>query len=201
MANTVAAVFTDDSHAQDAVSELLISGFTRDQIHTSTQTGTVPNEADYVYELQKETGMDDFFRSLAEMFTDYDELTTYANMAKIGHTVLMVHADSKERIDRAEEVINHHYPLDVEEYDAQSENRSASGAHGADAAVVPQAAETDMKSASRKNRHIRESRGVRVFPRINIRLRHSTARPGGQHSDAYLGEAGSRPMDSGKKGE
>jgi len=199
MANTVAAVFTDDSHAQDAVSELLVSGFTRDQIHTSTQTGTVPNEADYVYELQKETGMDDFFRSLAEMFTDYDELTTYADMAKIGHTVLMVHTDSKERIDRAEEVINRHSPLDVEEYEAQSENRSASGAHGTDAAVAP-AAETDMKSASRKNRHIRESRGVRVFPRINIRLRHGAASPDERRPASYRGKEGSRPMDSGKSG-
>lgn len=148
MANTVVGVFKDASTAQDAVSELLVSGFLHDQLNLFTphveepgneQAGLSLNE-----ELKKEAGMDDFFRSLASMFTDYDEVTVYSNAIKQGDVVLTVYADSEERSERAVEVMRHHSPMDIKEYYPREGSASPWG-RGLDSAVVPETPAGDVR--------------------------------------------------------
>jgi len=171
MANTVAGVFGDYSKAQDAVSELLVSGFTRDQIYLSQREGKDLDEITHAEsfggKLQKDAGMDDFFRSLATMFTDYDELTVYSGVVKMGKTVLIVHADSDERVERAAGIINRHSPLDVEEYVEQVAKKQTPGT-GLDRAILPESPEQGAEAVSKDVRP-RNVGSVRIFPRPSFR--------------------------------
>lgn len=141
MANTVVGIFKDGSTAQDAVSELLVSGFLHDQLNLFTPHLTEPGNEQtgesLNIELKKEAGIADFFRSLASMLTDYDEVTVYSSAVKQGSVVLTVYADNEERCERAVELMSHHSPLDIKEYYPREGSASPWG-RGLDSAMMPE---------------------------------------------------------------
>lgn len=155
MASILMGMFKDNSSAQEAVGELLSSGFAHDQINIFSPRPTKPEsgraDESLASELKKEAGMDDFFRSLASAFTDYDELAVYSDADKEGRVVLTVYADTEEKAGRAAEIIDSHSPLDINDYHSPAGDRYRFGT-------------TDTAGLPPSRRGARRSGKVIVFP-------------------------------------
>lgn len=181
MASTVVGVFKNNTKAHEAIREMLVSGFHRDQIsvfspHVSDPS-TDPSRTTLSDELKQEAGMDDLFRSLASMFTDYDELTVYSDVTRQGQVVLSVYADNDERVDQAIELMNHHSPVDVSEQLFGS-GRSASLWGSLDTATVPEEELRRIKEQDRK-RSVRRAGNLRIYPYASARMDEGGADAGG----------------------
>jgi len=119
MASIVVGVFKNNSAAREAMQEMLAAGFERNQIGVYSPHVPDPESArsgaSLGEELRNEAGMDDLFRSLASIFTDYDELSVYSDAARQGQVVLSVTADNDDKVERVIDLMKRHSPIDVSE--------------------------------------------------------------------------------------
>ncbi len=122
MENTVVGVYDSYAQAQNAMNELLASGFSRDEVELSPESETEATTT--------KTGgsaIGNFFRSLFGMDERREERDVYAEAVRRGSCVLTVDADDDEERDRAIEVMNRYDPVDIEERAAQWRSQGWAG--------------------------------------------------------------------------
>ncbi len=117
MENTVIGVYDSYAQAQNAMNELLSSGFSRSDVQinpesdSTTQTQTArTSDAD-----EGGSAIGNFFRSLFGMDEDRQHGDVYSEAVRRGSCVLTVYADSDEQRDRATDIMNRYDPIDIDE--------------------------------------------------------------------------------------
>ncbi|HVK94705.1 MAG TPA: YsnF/AvaK domain-containing protein [Noviherbaspirillum sp.] len=116
MENTVIGVYDSYAQAQNAMNELLSSGFSRNQIQLNpdsdaTTTQNIRSAGDET----GGTGIGHFFRSLFGREEHREHRDVYSEAVRRGSVVLTVHADNDEQHDRAVELMNRYDPVDIDE--------------------------------------------------------------------------------------
>jgi uncharacterized protein (TIGR02271 family) len=144
MQHTLVAVFDNRSDAQNAMDELLASGFTRDNVYVSsadltgqdtTMTGTTATGA--VHEEGVGASIKHFFENL--FGSDHDEhVTRYSTAVTGGQHVLTLTTSSEPEVERAADVIERFGPVDIDERHDLSGNAASLGT----SAYQPQSSST-----------------------------------------------------------
>ena len=144
MQHTLVAVFDNRSDAQNAMDELLASGFTRDNVYVSsadltgqdtTMTGTTTTGA--VHEEGVGASIKHFFANL--FGSDEDEhVTRYSTAVTGGQHVLTLTTSSEPEVERAADVIERFGPVDIDERHDLSGNAASLGT----SAYQPQSSST-----------------------------------------------------------
>jgi uncharacterized protein (TIGR02271 family) len=144
MQHTLVAVFDNRSDAQNAMDELLASGFTRDNVYVSsadlsgqdttltdtTTTGTVREEG-------VGASIKHFFENLFGSDND-DHATRYSTAVSAGQHVLTLTTTSEPEVERAADVIERFGPIDIDERHDLSGNAASLGT----SAYQPQSSST-----------------------------------------------------------
>lgn len=122
MQHTLVAVFDNRSDAQNAMDELLASGFSRTDVNVSSadptgQTDSVTGAVPRVDE-SEDTGIGasikNFFTGLFGSDND-DHTERYADAVTRGHHVLTLTTQSEPEVERAADVIERFGPIDLDE--------------------------------------------------------------------------------------
>jgi len=146
MQHTLVAVFDNRSDAQNAMDELLASGFTRDNVNVSsadlagqdtTLTGTTVTTNGAVHEEGVGASIKHFFSNL--FGDDQDEhATRYSSAVTAGQHVLTLTTSSEPEVERAADVLERFGPIDVDERHDLSGSAASLGA----SAYQPQSSST-----------------------------------------------------------
>jgi hypothetical protein len=125
MQHTLVAVFDNRSDAQNALDELLASGFTRENVNVSgadlsgstagTTTGT---STDTTIRTTHEEGVGASIKHFFENLfgTGHDEhAIRYSNAVTAGQHVLTLTTDSEPEVERAADLIERFGPIDIDE--------------------------------------------------------------------------------------
>ena len=144
MQHTLVAVFDNRSDAQNAMDELLASGFTRDNVYVSsadlTGQGTTSLSAtttDTTHEEGVGASIKHFFSNL--FGSDNDEhATRYSSFVTGGQHVLTLTTSSEPEVERAADVIERFGPVDIDERHDLSGNAASLGT----SAYQPQSSST-----------------------------------------------------------
>ncbi|HEY0844766.1 MAG TPA: DUF2382 domain-containing protein [Noviherbaspirillum sp.] len=117
MANTVVGVYDSYAQAQNAMNELIASGFSREDIELNPEadrsSATSASTAG-----SSDTGgssIGNFFRSLFGSDEDRSDRDIYSEAVRRGSCVLTVHADDDTQCDRAADIMNRFDPVDIDE--------------------------------------------------------------------------------------
>ncbi len=123
MQHTLVAVFDNRSDAQNAMDELLASGFSRTDVNVSSAdatgqtdslTGSSTNLSSDTHDESIGTSIKNFFTGL--FGSDNDEhVSRYAGAVTRGHHVLTVTTQSEPEVERAADVIERFGPVDIDE--------------------------------------------------------------------------------------
>lgn len=134
MQHTLVAVFDNRSDAQNAMDELLASGFTRDNVSVSSAdltgqdtalTGTTTTGA--VHEEGVGASIKHFFSNL--FGDDQDEhATRYSSAVTAGQHVLTLTTTSEPEVERAADVLERFGPIDIDERHDLQGNAASLGA-------------------------------------------------------------------------
>ena len=130
---TIIGVYEEWEHARAAKHELIAAGFTPRRVQLTPDTGPPPGGAGAAP--SRDRGVEavgNIFRSL--LGSDYKSTysNVYAEAVHRGNVVLTVEVDSDEQRTRAEEIMGHHGPVDLEE---RSEGWIRQGWRGLDPAA------------------------------------------------------------------
>ncbi|MCS0630085.1 YsnF/AvaK domain-containing protein [Telluria mixta] len=119
MQHTLVAVFDNRSDAQNAMDELLASGFTRDNVYVSSAdlsgtTTTTDTTLGTTHEEGVGASIKHFFENL--FGSDNDEhATRYSTAVAGGQHVLTLTTSSEPEVERAADVIERFGPIDIDE--------------------------------------------------------------------------------------
>lgn len=148
MQHTLVAVFDNRSDAQNAMDELLASGFTRDNVYVSSAdltgqgtTGlsgaTTDTSPGTTHEEGVGASIKHFFQNI--FGSDHEEhATRYSNFVTGGQHVLTLTTTSEPEVERAADVIERFGPLDIDERHDLSGNAASLGT----SAYQPQSSST-----------------------------------------------------------
>jgi uncharacterized protein (TIGR02271 family) len=142
MQHTLVAVFDNRSDAQNAMDELLASGFTRDNVYVSSAdlTGTTTTTDTTLGATHEEgvgASIKHFFENL--FGSDNDEhATRYSTAVAGGQHVLTLTTTSEPEVERAADVLERFGPIDIDERHDLSGNAASLGA----SAYQPQSSST-----------------------------------------------------------
>jgi len=122
MGNTIIGIFRNSANAQDAVSELLVSGFGLGQIRVfSPGQGSADTSSISLDEEGRAVErMHTFFNALAKIASEKDDFSVYSDLAERGFSVLAAFVDSREMIEHAIEAMSHHSPVNIRDYYSQN---------------------------------------------------------------------------------
>jgi uncharacterized protein (TIGR02271 family) len=146
MQHTLVAVFDNRSDAQNAMDELLASGFTRDNVYVSsadltgqdaTLTGTTTTTTGTVHEEGVGASIKHFFENLFGSDQD-DHATRYSSYVSGGQHVLTLTTTSEPDVERAADVIERFGPIDIDERHDLAGNAASLGS----SAYQPQSSST-----------------------------------------------------------
>jgi len=144
MAQTVVGIFENAGEAQNAVEQLISSGFTRNNIDISVQNSNSQ------YSDSKDADDDDSVGdSIGDFFSNLfggsdDKAKKYAKVARRG-SVVTVHAQSSDEAERAADILDEYGAVDVDEH--ASKSRSVADASTTDTTLRDT---TDANNASVK---------------------------------------------------
>lgn len=122
MQHTLVAVFDNRSDAQNAMDELLASGFSRSDVNvssadptgqTNSLTGTTPHH-DERHEEGIGASIKHFFTGLFGADND-EHASRYSDVVSRGHHVLTLVTQSEPEVERAADVIERFGPIDLDE--------------------------------------------------------------------------------------
>ena len=123
MTHTVVGLFDDRSEAQAAMQELVAAGFIQEDIDLSNRSfadssgSSTSNSETYdnVADAGESIGdrISNFFSSL--FGDDEDTAANYTNAAADADAILTVHVDTEDRARRAQEILDRHNAMDVDE--------------------------------------------------------------------------------------
>jgi len=122
MQHTLVAVFDNRSDAQNALDELLGSGFSRSDVNVSSadptgQTDSLTGSTTRLDETHEEgigASIKHFFTGLFGSDND-DHVSRYSDVVSRGHHVLTVTTQSEPEVERAADVIERFGPVDIDE--------------------------------------------------------------------------------------
>jgi len=121
MQHTLVAVFDNRSDAQNAMDELLASGFTRTDVNVSSadptgQTDSVTGTTNHTSEVHESIGaqIKHFFTGLFGSDND-DHVARYSDVVSRGHHVLTLVTESEPEVERAADIIERFGPVDLDE--------------------------------------------------------------------------------------
>ncbi len=138
MQHTLVGVYDNRAEAEAVCNELLGEGFASDEVTVRSNGASAPVERTPSSGAEEEGGIMHFFRSLFGMEDDSRYAQRYTDAVHRGSAVVTVRADSEERLDRAERIMNSHNPVDIEE-DGESISGLSAGRDDAQAAARPAA--------------------------------------------------------------
>lgn len=157
MQHTLVAVFDNRSDAQNALDELLASGFTRENVNVSsadlsgTTAGTIAGTTtDTTTRTTHEEGVGASIKHFFENLfgTDHDEhAIRYSNAVTAGQHVLTLTTDSEPEVERAADLIERFGPIDIDERHDLTGNAATLGA-GAYQPSTSQATAGTMQSGT-----------------------------------------------------
>jgi uncharacterized protein (TIGR02271 family) len=121
MQHTLVAVFDNRSDAQNAMDELLASGFTRTDVNVSSadptgQTNSVTGATPHTSEVHESLGaqIKHFFTGLFGS-DNGDHVERYSDAVTRGHHVLTLVTESEPEVERAADIIERFGPVDLDE--------------------------------------------------------------------------------------
>jgi len=128
MENTVIGVYDSYAQAQNAMNDLLSSGFARSdvQLNPDSNAATAQTTAGESGQAGG-SGIGNFFRSLFGMDEQRERSDIYSESVRRGSVVLTVNADSDEACDRATEIMNRYDPIDIDERSSQWRSQGWTG--------------------------------------------------------------------------
>jgi len=152
MQHTLVAVFDNRSDAQNAMDELLASGFARDNVNLSSAdlSGTATTTGATLGSTHEEgvgASIKHFFENL--FGTNQDEhATRYSNAVTGGQHVLTLTTDSEPEVERAADLIERFGPIDIDERHDLAGNAASLGAGAYQPATSPSASAGSMQSGT-----------------------------------------------------
>jgi uncharacterized protein (TIGR02271 family) len=152
MQHTLVAVFDNRSDAQNAMDELLASGFARDNVNLSSAdlSGTTTTTGATLGSTHEEgvgASIKHFFENL--FGTNQDEhATRYSNAVTGGQHVLTLTTDSEPEVERAADLIERFGPIDIDERHDLAGNAASLGAGAYQPATSPSASAGSMQSGT-----------------------------------------------------
>jgi uncharacterized protein (TIGR02271 family) len=119
MQHTLVAVFDNRSDAQNAMDELLASGFTRTDVNVSSadptgQTDSLSGSTTEIHDEGIGASIKHFFTGLFGSDSD-ESANRYAGAVTRGHHVLTLTTQSEPEVERAADVIERFGPIDIDE--------------------------------------------------------------------------------------
>lgn len=167
MSQTVVGIFNDVTEAQNAVDQLLNSGFTQADVDMTTGRNSDAYSTDEHDE--HESGIARFFKNL---FGDDDEEKTRYTRVGANRSIVTVHTDTDEESERAARLLDEYGAIDVDE-NYNEYTGSLNAVDDTQSMKIP-VIEENLKVGKREV----ETGGVRLRSRIikkpveeNIRLR------------------------------
>ena len=154
MQHTLVAVFDNRSDAQNAMDELLASGFTRDNVYVSSAdltgqdtTLTGGSTTGTVHEEGVGASIKHFFENL--FGSDHDEhATRYSTAVAGGQHVLTLTTSSEPEVERAADVIERFGPIDIDERHDLAGNAASLGTSAYQPQTSPSLAAGSMQSGT-----------------------------------------------------
>jgi len=126
MDNTVIGVYDSYAQAQNAMNELLSSGFSRSDVHLNADASDT-GQTTRTDTQDSGSGIGNFFRSLFGMDEQREERDLYSEAVRRGSCVLTVDADSDDQRDRAIDIMNRYDPVDIDERSSYWRSQGWSG--------------------------------------------------------------------------
>lgn len=126
MTHTVVGIFDDISDARQAMEQLVKGGFIKEDVDISqgkvseATANAVTDDNDTVRDTDAGDSISNFFRYL--FGNDDARSTQYAEIARQANGILTVQADSKERAEKAAEIMDNNNAIDIENRSAQYRN-------------------------------------------------------------------------------
>ena len=152
MQHTLVAVFDNRSDAQNAMDELLASGFTRDNVYVSSAdlSGTTTTAGATLGTTHEEgvgASIKHFFENL--FGSDDDEhATRYSTAVAGGQHVLTLTTSSEPEVERAADVIERFGPIDIDERHDLAGNAASLGTSAYQPQSSPSLAAGSMQSGT-----------------------------------------------------
>ncbi|KFC62318.1 Stress response protein YsnF [Massilia sp. LC238] len=128
MQHTLVAVFDDRTDAQNAMNELLSSGFSTQDVRLSSSDTTSATATPMTTTTGSDTGIGSGIKNFfGDLFgsDDNEHSTRYQGAVSGGKNVITVTADSLEEVERAADIVEGFGPIDIDEH---SSGMDASGA-------------------------------------------------------------------------
>jgi len=156
MQHTLVAVFDNRTDAQNAMNELLSSGFSSQDVRlagsdTSTTTSATTTTTTTDTDTGIGTGIKNFF---ADLFgsDDDDRASRYQGAVSGGKNVITLTANSLEEVERAADIVEGFGPIDIDESSSGSLGssgamRSSTGSGMSSSSMSAQSASTTQQSA------------------------------------------------------
>jgi len=120
MAQTVIGIFENASEAQNAVEQLLSSGFTRSNIDISIQNTSQYSDSSKDVDDDDDSAGDSISNFFSNLFGSSDDnVKKYAKVARRG-SVVTVHAQSSDEAERAADILDEYGAVDVDEHASKS---------------------------------------------------------------------------------
>lgn len=137
MQHTLVAVFDNRTDAQNAMNELLSSGFTRTDVRLSNadptgQTDSLTGRSDLATE-RSHDGDTGITASIKNFFSDLfgsdnaEHVSRYEGAVTRGHHVLTLVADSLPEVERAADIVERYGPTDIDENATGTPDLAAGG--------------------------------------------------------------------------
>jgi uncharacterized protein (TIGR02271 family) len=152
MQHTLVAVFDNRSDAQNAMDELLASGFTRDNVYVSSAdlsgtTTTAGTTLGATHEEGVGASIKHFFDNL--FGSDHDEhATRYSTAVAGGQHVLTLTTSSEPEVERAADVIERFGPIDIDERHDLAGNAASLGTSAYQPQTSPSLAAGSMQAGT-----------------------------------------------------
>lgn len=185
MQHTLVAVFDNRSDAQQALEDLVASGFSRQDVRlsegdpigdasrASTQTTTAAKDDD-----------GSFGASIRNFFSDLfgddrsEHARMYSDAVTRGHHVLTLTADSEPEVERAADIVERYGPVDIDETSQQwsggpmaGQNLSSTGTMQQSAAMSQQNLQSGMQSSQGSLQGSQQRAGSTAIPVIQEELK------------------------------
>ncbi len=170
MANAVVAVFDEYNEAQSTVNELLVAGFSKNEVRLSAEdesASTNPKQ-----DREPESGLKGFFNRLFGT-DDRDDLRVYDEAVRHGNYVVTALAATDEKSELASEVMSHHHPVDLDERSSEWLGSDDAQESGGISAGQPLAELDESRSIPVIQEDVKVGKrevqrgGVRIFQRVS----------------------------------
>ena len=124
MQHTLVAVFDNRGDAQQALEELVSSGFSRQTVRLSEDDSTVSGSSSASGTANTTAGDASIGTSIKNFFADLfgdrdDQVNLYSTAVNRGNFVLTLSADSEPEVERAADVVERYGPIDIDEHSQQ----------------------------------------------------------------------------------